>query len=203
MSEELVDRKQEILDAALEEFVRKGSERARMQSIADQVGVTKAMIHYYFDTKEKLFNRVYSEAGKMLLGGLMNILESEQDLFQKIDSFIRQALDRFHSRPELTAFVVNELNQNPEKLGKLMWKHLDFDRAIFDNQLKAAASNYEIAPVSSQEVLANIFSLCLFPCSGRAFMERLIQIDDPQQYNEFLRRRSGTVSDTIMNWLAS
>lgn len=196
-------RKQEILSAALEEFIQKGAERARMQPIADKVGVTKAMIHYYFDTKEKLFGKVYSEACKLLFGDLMNTLENDLDLFRKIDQFINQALERFHSRPALAGFIVNELNRNPEKMGALLWECVDFDRTTFEKQLETAASNYEIAPISSREVLANIFSLCLFPCTGRAFMREVLQMTNHRQYNEFLEQRSGIVSDTIINWLAS
>lgn len=203
MSKTTKARKQEILNAALEEFVRKGAERARMQSIADKVGVTKAMVHYYFDTKGKLFNQVYKKACENLFGDLMNTLENEMDLFRKIDLFIRKALERFHSNPKLTRFVVNELNRNPAEVETFLLENLNFDRTVFERQLETAASNYEIAPVGSREVLANIFSLCLFPCAGHTFMEKLLQIDNYQQYNEFLKQRSGIVSDTVINWLAS
>lgn len=203
MAKRTSERKQEILDAALDEFVEKGTDGVRMQSIADKVGVTKAMIHYYFDTKEKLFQKVFGEACKMLFGDLMKILETDVPLFHKIDQFTNQALKRFHTYPALAGFIVTELNYNSEETAKLLWEKIDFNRTIFERQLDTAASNYEIARVSSQHVLANILSLCLFPCTGRTFMQELLLIDGQQEYKEFLDQRSGIISDTIINWLAS
>ncbi|MBU2546899.1 MAG: TetR family transcriptional regulator [Proteobacteria bacterium] len=49
---------QRILEAAVSEFADKGYFGARTQAIADAAGVNKALIHYYFRTKEKLYHEV-------------------------------------------------------------------------------------------------------------------------------------------------
>ena len=50
-----------ILKAAEEEFLMKGFAGARTTEIAKQAGVTHAMLHYYFNTKEQLFEQVMNE----------------------------------------------------------------------------------------------------------------------------------------------
>jgi len=47
-----------ILDAAREVFVERGLDGARMQDIADKAGINKALLHYYFRNKEKLFELI-------------------------------------------------------------------------------------------------------------------------------------------------
>ena len=45
---------EKIFEAATEVFVEKGMDGARMQDIANQAGINKALLHYYYRTKEKL-----------------------------------------------------------------------------------------------------------------------------------------------------
>ena len=56
------DTEQRIFEAARVIFIRKGMSDARMQEIADEAGINKSLLHYYFRTKEKLFDAVFKEA---------------------------------------------------------------------------------------------------------------------------------------------
>ena len=53
------DAEARIFEAALAAFARKGRDGARMQEIADAAGVNKAMLHYYFRSKDALYGRVF------------------------------------------------------------------------------------------------------------------------------------------------
>lgn len=55
------NKEQAILEAAEQEFLNKGFAGARTTSIAEAAGVTHAMLHYYFRTKEQLFERILDE----------------------------------------------------------------------------------------------------------------------------------------------
>jgi AcrR family transcriptional regulator len=201
MALEKTDRKTEIRHAALQEFISEGISGARMQAIADNIGVTKAMIHYYFDTKDNLFEEVFKESSEKLMTGLMNTLEDSTPLFQKVEHFIDAAIERFEQQPAVAGFIINELNRHPHKTRGIFQESLAYDASIFDKQLEKAASNYEVAPVSSQQVIANMLSLCMFPYAGRAFLQQVLAKEN-EAYNEFLSQRSDVIKDTIMNWLA-
>ena len=56
-----------IVDAAKKVFIQKGMDGARMQQIADEAGINKALLHYYFRTKNKLFEKVFSIVFKMAI----------------------------------------------------------------------------------------------------------------------------------------
>lgn len=192
-----------ILKAAMEEFARQGIAGARLQAIADQSGVTKAMIHYYFDNKQNLFNEVFREAYGVVMAGLLDTLETEETLFKKIEQFVDQATDSFHNEPALVDFIMNSLNRSPETTVALMQELMDYDDSIFENQLEQAASNYEIAPVQGGEVILNMMALCMFPYAGRRFMGEILKVSSQEEYMELLKHRKGLITDTIINWLAS
>jgi|AntRauTorcE11897_2_1112592.scaffolds.fasta_scaffold10128_1 AcrR family transcriptional regulator len=195
-------RQQEILEAALQEFTKEGISGARLQAVANNIGVTKAMIHYYFDTKDKLFEEVFKGASETLMTGLMDTLEESMPLFKKIEAFIDRAVDRFSDKPELTGFVVNELNRHPEMTEAIFLDVCKYDASIFDEQIKEAASDYEIAPVNSLQVTANMLSLCMFPYCGNGFLQSIFRMEDDQNYEAFLEKRREVIKDTVINWLA-
>lgn len=192
-----------ILSAALHEFAGSGLAGARLQNIADEVGVTKAMIHYYFGSKDKLFREVFTEAYRTLMGDLMKILDNDEPVFKKIEAFIQQAVDQFHAHPELVDFVANAMNKYPESTVPLMRDLLEYDKSVFEEQLQEAASRYEIAAVDSEQVVLNMLSLCMFPYGARVFMSELLHKESEQAYRELLEQRKGIITDTIINWLAS
>lgn len=203
MPEKAKDRRTEILNAALSEFAKKGVGGARLQTIADNSNVTKAMIHYYFDTKENLFKEVFREAYDTVMGSLFDILEKDTPLFLKIEEFIGAAIERFQQRPALVEFISSALNKNPEPTVAMMQELLDYDGSVFEHQLKESAASYEIAAVDSSHVILNMLALCMFPYSARTFMSELLPMNEGQNYDDFLSQRKGVVTDTIINWLAS
>src|SRR6185437_7301913 len=78
---------EKILDAAKKVFVTKGMAGARMQDIADEAGINKALLHYYFRSKEKLFEMIFAEAAEKLFPKINAIFESDVPLFEKIERF--------------------------------------------------------------------------------------------------------------------
>ena len=52
---------EQILVAARKVFIEKGFEGTRMQEIANEAGINKALLHYYFRTKEKLFEQIFTK----------------------------------------------------------------------------------------------------------------------------------------------
>src|ERR1700746_3632850 len=83
-----------ILTAAKEVFLKKGMAGARMQDIADEAGINKAMLHYYFRSKEKLFERIFMELSQRFFPRLIMIFESDENLFKKIEMFVVEYIDQ-------------------------------------------------------------------------------------------------------------
>lgn len=196
-----MSRQDEIMEAALSEFIREGVSGARTQAIADQIGVTKAMIHYYFDTKQNLFRQAFRQAAQTLMDGALQVLEQEQPLFPKIEALIDALLDRCSEHPRLAGFVLNELNQHQEVTLPIFTEICSYDASLFERQLEEAASEYRVAPVKSSQVIANAVSLCIFPYAGGPFLAAVLNRDE-SAYQQMLQQRREVIKDTIINWMA-
>src|SRR5690349_22190096 len=94
-----------ILDAARKVFVRKGMAGARMQDIADEAGINKALLHYYFRSKEKLFEQIFKELSFQFLPRVNAIFESDGSLFEKIEMFCSEYISKMIENPFIPLFI--------------------------------------------------------------------------------------------------
>ena len=110
------DTESRILQAAEEEFLLKGLEGARTTAIAERAGVTHAMLHYYFRTKNMLFERIIEE--KMRNAG--NIMQAvfvlgDMPLMERVKRGVEQHFDFIAANPNLPRFVIQEIYSHPER----------------------------------------------------------------------------------------
>ncbi len=96
---------QRILSAAKKVFINKGMTGARMQDIADAAGINKALLHYYFRSKEKLFETIFKEAVQGFLPRVNQIFESNKTIFEKIEMFCKEYIDQIRKTPYLPIFA--------------------------------------------------------------------------------------------------
>ena len=112
---------EKILAAARKVFIAKGMAGARMQDIADEAGINKALLHYYFRSKEKLFETIFKELSLQFLPRINSLFESELSLFEKIEIFCSEYISKMVENPFIPLFIVNEMNKQPEIFLKKMW----------------------------------------------------------------------------------
>jgi TetR/AcrR family transcriptional regulator len=74
---------QKILDAARKVFTRQGFAAARMDDIAQEAGINRALLHYYFRSKQKLFDVIFAENMGNFYSSFVSILGSDADLEPK------------------------------------------------------------------------------------------------------------------------
>ena len=109
----------EILNAAKEVFQEKGMAGSRMQEIADKAWINKSMLHYYFRSKQLLFEAVFKSAFRLLAPQLNRILNDDSEIFDKIRNFTNNYISFVIVHPYLPNFVIQELNKNPDFIGRL------------------------------------------------------------------------------------
>lgn len=98
-----------IFDAAKKVFVEKGFDGARTQRIADEGGVNKALLHYYFKTKERLFELTYKDSIDKLFDTIELLLANELPIETKIDGFVDGLSDFCIQNPLIPTFIFGEL----------------------------------------------------------------------------------------------
>jgi len=182
---------EKILAAAKKVFVRSGMAGARMQDIADEAGINKAMLHYYFRNKEKLFEVIFREAAARLFPKLNLIFESDLSLFEKIEKFTAQYIDVILENPYLPLFVLNEIHRDPEAFITHIWQRENMPRPEkFLDQIEREIKKGNIKRISPLQLLLNLISLCIFPFMARPMFQIHLGVDDLQFRNLMQQRKT-------------
>jgi AcrR family transcriptional regulator len=152
-----------IIDAARRVFLAKGMSGARMQEIADEAGINKALLHYYFRSKDKLFERIFNEVINRIAEGLRDIFEKDMDLFERLDHIVEVYIDTIIANQYIPLFVINEINNNPGRFSDLLQEHvLQHFIELFD-QIQSAANEGIIRSVHPIHLLMNVLGMIVFP----------------------------------------
>lgn len=188
---------EKILNAAKKVFLTKGMAGARMQDIADEAGINKALLHYYFRSKDKLFEQIFMEVASAFLPRIFTILESETTLFQKIELFCSEYISQEIKTPYVPIFILNEINRQPKAfLKKVLGNHtppIGKVLAQIEKEVKAGV----IKPIDPLQLMMNILSLCIFPFLACPMIQ-LITGMDGKQFNEIMEHRKKEVPQLII-----
>ena len=188
----------EILIAAKEIFQQKGMAGARMQEIADKAKINKALLHYYYRSKQLLFEAVFKSAFSLLAPQLNKVLNDDSDLFEKIRKFTENYVSFVIKHPYLPNFVIQELNKNPEFVQKLRSEKNFPSIEKFKLQVSDAINQGIIKPIEAEQLFINIISLNIFPFIGEPLLMALVNVDE-ENYNKILENRKTEVAEFIIN----
>ncbi len=188
----------EILNAAKRIFQHKGMAGARMQEIADEAGINKAMLHYYYRSKQLLFEAVFKKAFSMLAPQLNEILNSDLSICEKIKSFSNNYISFVIKHPYLPNFIIQELNRSPEFIQKLLAEKHFPNLEKFRKQVDDKISEGIIRPLKAEQLFINIMALNIFPFIGAPLLKGFIDIDD-KTYKKLMIERKTEVADFIIN----
>ena len=92
----------------------------RMQDIANQAGINKALLHYYYRTKEKLFTAVFEMIARKIFKKFAPVFDENLSLEDKIRFFFKEHITFLQENPRLPGFILNEVNRHPERIKKLL-----------------------------------------------------------------------------------
>lgn len=188
----------EILNAAKRIFQHKGMMGARMQEIADEAGINKALLHYYFRSKQLLFEAVFKRAFSLLAPQLNEILNSDTSIFEKIKRFSNNYISFVLKHPYLPNFIIQELNRNPEFVKKLMAEK-DFPNIqVFIKQVNENVVAGVIHPIKAEQLFINILALNIFPFIGAPLLKGFTNFND-QEYKKLMKERQSQVAEFIIN----
>jgi AcrR family transcriptional regulator len=187
-----------ILAAAKKVFLAKGLSGARMQDIANEAGINKALLHYYFRNKEKLFEMIFKEALNQFFPKIVGIIGSDAHLFEKIEFFCREYIDMLSQNAYLPLFVLNEVNKQPQRFREKFWKNRETVLVEFVAQVKMEIKKGTIKPIHSGHLFLNMISLCIFPFIAKPIWKMTSGMDEPQ-FREVIEDRKKEVPQFIID----
>jgi AcrR family transcriptional regulator len=181
-----------IVNAAKTVFICKGMDGSRMQEIADEAGINKALLHYYFRTKNKLFEKVFALVFKDVFRVLAQANMEETDFETFLDTLIRKYINLMKSKPYIPQFVIHELNRKPERIVELM-QNSSFDKQKLFNLIQQAVENGTIRPIQPVHLITNIIALCIFPFVARPIITGFLLDGDRAKYKQYIEERPDEV----------
>jgi len=199
MTEKEIQTEEKIVEAAKKVFIEKGMEGARMQEIADEAGINKALLHYYFRTKEKLFHFIFSKLVGNIGTMLETIIMSDNSLEDKIRSFAEGYTTLMIKNPFLPNFVINEMTRNPKTL-LTRFSEANIEPKRFFEPLQQDLDRRNIQ-MQAHELIVNLLSLVIFPIVARPIIEGKIFEGDSKRYKEFIISRKDSAAEFMINAL--
>jgi TetR/AcrR family transcriptional regulator len=167
-----------ILDAAHTVFLRKGTASSRTQEIADQAGVNKALVHYYFGTKAALADAIFERALGTLMPRIFGILaDPDRTIEAKVTAIVREQIDFHSSRPYLAGYVMSEMHAEPDRVARLMGRQGKVPLEVLRRQLREASKAGTIRPISAEQFVVNLMGLLIFPFAMRPALDTILSLD--------------------------
>ncbi len=192
------DTEAQILDAAQDVFQKKGMDGARMQEIADEAGINKAMLHYYYRSKQLLFEAVFSNAFSLIAPQLNKILNDDSSIEDKVKNFTSNYITFISKHPYLPNFIINEMNRNPKFFEKIQQNAAFPTLEKFNNQVAAEVEKGILKPINGEQLFINIISLNIFPFVATPLIKGFLKIDD-KGFKQVMEQRKVAVSEFIIN----
>lgn len=189
-----------ILDAARKVFTQKGFAASRMEDIAQVAGINRALLHYYFRCKEKLFDIIFQQRIREFFLGLVGIITRPESIDEKIKAIVAHDIDMIRSQPDLPIFVLQELAQRPDRLIEAASAGANPANMMkaWKQQVKLAVDKKQIRPVDGGQLLINIMSLCVYPFIAKPVIKAVQELDDVQ-FDKMVVKRKQEVVDFVMN----
>jgi AcrR family transcriptional regulator len=191
-----------ILEAAKRVFLQKGSDGARMQEIADEAGINKALLHYYFRSKEKLYATVFEQEIRKVVMDLFQSINLELDIQTFLQSFIFTYLDRLHQNPAVVQFMLWEL-RDPKPIIRTIF-HKIFSGEQFSppqkvvQKIQQAVKNQELRKLDARHLLLNIIGMCIYTFIAAPIIITLFP-KLKMQDRSFINQRKNEIFNLIWN----
>jgi len=188
---------QKILDAAEVIFHEKGFDGARMQEIADKASINKGLLHYYFKSKDALFDSIFNMAVKKMSGNINSILKMEISLEEKIDLIIDSYMNLLLRNSSLPRFVIAEINKDSDRfIKKYLSGEINNVFSKFIDSVQKEIDAGKIKPIDPKHLFMNMLSMILFPFVGKPMIQVLIGFDN-KEYNKLMIERREHIKEFI------
>lgn len=176
MESEELSTEEKILKAAMEVFLRDGYDGSRMQDIADVAGINKALLHYYFRSKDKLFEKVFDFKIQSFFPQVDAAFDQEGPFIDKITFFIEAYIHFLRKNPFLPLFVLNTVN-NKDKADFIKKIPIGIAHKIVPRYY-ADLKEGKVRPLDPVQFIMTVMGMCVFPFLAKPIFVSMLKIED-------------------------
>ncbi len=185
MTNENIEEK--IIFTARQVFVEKGYEETCMSDIATRVGINRPTLHYYFRTKERLFQAIFRDVVNSLFPCIQSIINQDTNFFNKISLALDQYILLFKGNTDLPAFVFKEIHRDVDHLIYTA-RELEIDNLIgqIKNMIQTEMDAGRIRCVKIEIIFSIFYGLMIFPFVGKNIIKTILLHNSEEEYNIYL-----------------
>ncbi|MCU0616681.1 MAG: TetR/AcrR family transcriptional regulator [Gemmatimonadaceae bacterium] len=203
------DTEQRILDAARRVFVRRGTGGARLQEVADEAGVTQALVLYYFTSKDALAERVFLDVARTMMNALIGRPTSfDASLESLIEQLVTAYIDAVRHAPFIPGYLLAEAQQQPERVERLVGQAIGtmpsqmaaMMLAHVTREIERRVADGTMRPMTPRQLLVNVMALTIFPFVAQPILRTVMGFDE-QRFSDFLDERRRELPAFIINAL--
>lgn len=195
------NKEQEILLAAEKLLAEKGFKGATTSLIAAEAGVTHAMLHYYFRTKEQIFLKVCDSYMEEVRSELRPIMEPAVYDVKLIKTVTEICFDFFSSHSGQMSLFLEVAKERPELLEEYvaeLGRYMGGAITAHQERTEAAVREGKINDISFSDLLLDIVSVCASPFFFEPVVDNIMKMDAARK-KEFLESRKREAVELIAN----
>ncbi len=198
MTEKDLQTEDRIFESATEVFLQKGMDGARMQEIADHAGINKSLLHYYYRTKDHLFNAVFEKIAEQMFRKFAPIFDDKLSLEEKIRFFLREHISFMQKNPKLPSFILNEFHRNPQKIKRIV-QTLDIKKlwTTLESQHREEFKKYNITEKNIPQFMTTLAAMSVFPFAAKPIIGGLME-KMGYNFDDYIEERKEYAADFII-----
>jgi TetR/AcrR family transcriptional regulator len=189
-----------ILSAAMEEFIEKGRHGTKMQHIADRAGVNKALLHYYYRNKEKLYTKIFKIVYKKFYAEFIKLINADRPFLEILQSFIPTYMNLLNKNPKIPLFIMKELSEGGKTIRNVLMNTIEeeiSEAKQFESLIQKAIDRGEIVSLDPAQLIATIIGSCLFFFIAEPIFTTLVTTEKQFDREKFIKERQQAIFTTI------
>jgi len=190
-----------IIASAEKLFYQKGKAGTSMQDIADDAGINRTLLNYYFRSKDQLFEAVFRKALGSFVPGLVVVLNADNSFVEYVPVLAEKIIDTMLENPQIPIFILQELSSNPERMPQII-KEMGVDPTRAMERMRADGVVSPIPGMNSRQLILNLISLCIFPFAAKPVVLDILYKGDNDAYIEAMKERKELIPHIIKQFLS-
>lgn len=182
------DTEEKIIVSAEKLFYQKGKAGTSMQDIADDAGINRTLLNYYFRTKDQLFEAVFRRAMGSFVPQMAAIMNMDISFEEYVPALVEKIIDSMLENPQIPIFVLQELSSNPERMPQII-KEMGVDPSRAIEKMRTGGVVSPLPGMNSRQLILNLISLCIFPFAAKPVVLDLLYDGDNEAYIEAMKER--------------
>ncbi len=201
---DFTDKEETILRVAMDVFLEKGRHGAKMQEIADRAGINKAMLHYYFRSKENIYAQIFESVFLRMISNLFAAVDSSTDFKTHLRSLIGKLIDTMKTDVKIPLFVARELSEGGETVGKIVSKMVQDEKLngpeYMVKTILKAKENGEIREIGDpRQFMITVIGACIYFFVAEPIFFAIFPKDENFDRDKFLEDRKEAVFNVLYN----